>query len=250
MKKLPDKIKVGSFFTEDLWQADRPLLLESEEVATSDGEKGWVVKGIFAQGNVKNNNGRVYPVDILDKSMDDYIKDKVEMGRAFGELGHPDSPKINLDKVCILTTHLEKDGDNWNGSAKVMHHDCPNGKILRGILRSGGNIGVSTRGLGSANDANFQNEKCSMVGEFVMRATDIVADPSAPDAYVNAIREEKQYIMDDSNEVVCELNEETYKIFEAKLRNMSSKSKISIQEQRDYLYRGLVEFLSGLKKNP
>jgi hypothetical protein len=250
MKKLPDKIKVGSFFTEDLWTPDNPLLLESKEVEAEDGEKNWVVEGVFAQSNVKNNNGRVYPSDILDKSMNEYMKDKVKMGRAFGELGHPDSPKINLDKVCIIVTDLNKQDANWNGRAKVMHHDCPNGKILRGILRSGGNVGVSTRGLGSANDATFQNEKCSMVGEFVMRAVDVVADPSAPDAYVNAIREEKQYIMDESNEVVCELNEETYKIFEEKLRNMPSKAKVSIQEQRDYLYKGLVEFLNGLKKNP
>jgi hypothetical protein len=175
---------------------------------------------------------------------------KIKVGSFYTEeLGHPDSPKINLDKVCILVTDLSNQDNNWNGKAKVMHEDCPNGKILRGILRSGGNIGVSTRGLGSADDAELNGEKCNRVNEFVMRAVDVVADPSAPDAYVNAIREEKQYIMDDSNEVVCELNEETYKLFESQLRNMPSKTKVSMQEQRDYLYKGMMNFLSGLKKN-
>lgn len=244
MNKLPDNIKVSKLMIENYCP---DLLLESSHNAESNE---WFVEGIFAQGDVKNNNGRVYPVKLLDESMQDYISTKVDTKRAYGELGHPSSPKINLDLVCILVDKLEKKDANWMGHARVMHEDCPNGKILRGILKSGGSVGVSTRGLGAAENTRYGNEDCDLVNEFIMRAIDVVADPSAPDAYVNAIHEEKQYILDDSNEVVCELNEETYKIFEEKLRNMPRRVRTCNKEQTEYLYEGLVTFLSGLRKNP
>ena len=229
---------VGSVFNE---QAPVHSLM-SEETGSGD----WVVQGIFVQGEVLNNNGRVYPIDVLDGAVEEYKTEKIEKKRALGELGHPDSPKINLDKTCILVTDLLKKGNDYVGKAKVLHEDCPNGKILRGLLKSGVEIGVSTRGLGSANKSKYNGEEVNLVDQFVLRAVDVVADPSAPDAYVNAIQEEKQYILDASSGEVMEFNEENYKLFESRIKNLPVKHTRSTEE----VYGAIKNFLDGLRNNP
>jgi len=218
--------------------------LEAKEY-DQGGEKSYFVEGIFMQGDVLNNNKRVYPTNILDDAIAEYHKDKIVPKTAWGELGHPDSPKINLDKVAILVSDLTKQGNDFYGRAKVCHEDCPMGKILRGLLKTGGRVGVSSRGLGSANPSEYNGDDCNLVDAFNLRAIDVVADPSAPDAMVEAIQEEKQYILDASSNMVVELNEESYKIFETKLEVLPIKEEAK-QEQ---VYSAVKNFLNGLRSN-
>lgn len=216
-----------------------------DNIYTEECEGSWFVEGIFLQGDVLNNNKRVYPTTILDTSVDQYIQSRVSGKTAWGELGHPDSPKINLDKVAILTNELVKKGKDFYGKAKVCHEDCPMGKILRGLLKTGGRVGVSSRGLGTADKSKWQEEECDLVDHFVLRAIDVVADPSAPDAMVNAIEEEKVYILDDSNGEVTELNEESYKMFENQLRVLPVKST----DRTEKVFGAMKNFLNSLRAN-
>jgi len=189
-----------------------------EKILSEEVNGSYYVEGIFMQGDVLNNNKRVYPTSILENAVIEYDKGKIQPKTAWGELGHPDSPKINLDKVAILIESLSKRGNDFYGRAKVCHEDCPMGKILRGLLKTGGRVGVSSRGLGSANASKYNEEDCNLVDAFNLRAIDVVADPSAPDAMVEAIQEEKQYILEGSSGSIVELNEESYKLFENKIR--------------------------------
>lgn len=214
-------------------------------VKDEDGEKSYFVEGIFMQGDILNNNKRVYPTNILEKSIEEYNETKVQPKTAWGELGHPDSPKINLDKVAILVESLMKQGNDFIGRAKVCHEDCPNGKILRGLLKTGGRVGVSSRGLGSANPHTLSGQDCNLVDAFNLRAVDVVADPSAPDAMVEAIYEEKQYILNDSSGAIVELNEENYKIFESKLKVLPVKR----ENKQEELFESIKFFLNGLRSN-
>jgi len=216
-----------------------------DEIMSEEVGGDYFVEGIFMQGDVLNNNKRVYPTNILESAVEEYAKTKIANKTAWGELGHPDSPKINLDKVAILVESLTKRGSDFYGRGKVCHEDCPMGKILRGLLKTGGKVGVSSRGLGSANPTKFREEDCNLVDAFNLRAIDVVADPSAPDAMVEAIREEKQYILDDSSGSVVELNEETYKLFESKIEVLPVKSGPN-QEQ---VFGAIKNFLTGLRSN-
>lgn len=234
LNSMPN-VMVGNYF------------VESTKDATVKEENGeWYIEGPFAQGNIKNNNGRVYPSDVLSHAVEQYVQERVNKNRALCELGHPDSPKINLDKTCALVTNMDRRGDDWYGRAKVLHDDCPMGKILRGLVRSGVNVGVSTRGLGSANRSRWNEEKdVNVVDKFVMRAVDVVADPSGPDCYVNAIQEEKQYILDGSSDAVFDLNEETYKMFESKLSVMPVRE----DDKADKMFESIKFFLNSIKAN-
>jgi hypothetical protein len=214
-------------------------------VDTDDGEKAYFVEGIFMQGDVMNNNKRVYPTSILETAVQEYEKQKIVPKTAWGELGHPDSPKINLDKVAILVECLTKRGNDFYGRAKVCHEDCPMGKVLRGLLKTGGRVGVSSRGLGSANPASHGGEDCNLVDAFNLRAVDVVADPSAPNAMVEAIYEEKQYILDGSSDTVLELNEETYKLFEDNLKVLPVKE----EPKQEQVFEAVKNFLNGLRSN-
>lgn len=219
--------------------------MSEDQIFTEEREGSYFVEGVFLQGDVLNNNKRVYPVKILDESVDQYVQDRINGKTAWGELGHPDSPKINLDKVAILTTQLVKKGNDYFGKARVCHEDCPCGKIARGLIKTGGRLGVSSRGLGTANKSQWQEEDCDLVDHFVLRAIDVVADPSAPDAMVNAIQEEKQYILDDSTGEVTELNEESYKIFETQLRVMPVRK----DDKTEKVFTSMKNFLNSLRAN-
>jgi hypothetical protein len=149
------------------------------------------VEGIFLQSNIKNRNGRLYPESVMDKEVQRYIKEKVEKNSAFGELGHPDSPSINLDRISHLITSLHKEGNNWIGKAKIL--DTPMGRIAEGILKGGGRIGTSSRALGSLK---MNNEGINVVQNDFMLSTagDLVSDPSAPDAWVQGIMEGAEWV--------------------------------------------------------
>lgn len=161
-------------------------------VEEKNGKKEHYITGIFMQAEQKNRNGRVYPMPILSREVERYNQNYVQKNRAFGELGHPDSPTINLDRVSHMITSLKPDGNNIIGKAKIL--DTPNGKIVKSLLDGGASLGVSTRGVGSLKEAN--GYKLVQDDFHLATAADIVADPSAPDAFVQGIMEGKEWILD------------------------------------------------------
>lgn len=155
------------------------------------GKKSLYIEGVFLQSNMKNRNGRVYPKEIMQKEVQRYMQEQVETKRAYGELGHPDGPNINLDRVSHMITSLKEDGDNWVGKAKIL--DTPMGNIAASLIKEGAGLGVSSRGLGSLVETK---DGINEVQDDFMLATaaDIVADPSAPDAYVQGIMENREWV--------------------------------------------------------
>jgi hypothetical protein len=169
-----------------------------------NGEKRYFIEGIFLQAEKKNRNGRVYPKETLKKEVRKYNKEFVEQNRAFGELGHPDGPTVNLERVSHMITELYEDGDNFIGKAKIM--STPYGKIVENLLSDGAKLGVSSRGMGSLEEKGGANVVQS---DFTLAtAADIVADPSAPDAFVNGIMEGKEWVWD--NGVLQEVQIDKY----------------------------------------
>lgn len=163
-----------------------PVIIEENE----KGQKEYFIEGIFMQSEIKNRNGRVYPKEVMQKEVKRYVKEFVEKDRAFGELGHPEGPTINLDKVSHMITKLEEDGNNYVGRAKIL--STPNGQIVRNLIDDGAKLGVSSRGLGSLE----QKGGAQYVKDDFQLATagDIVADPSAPEAFVNGIMEGTEWV--------------------------------------------------------
>ena len=154
------------------------------------GKSNYKIKGIFLQGNIKNRNGRVYPVEVLEKEVNRYNKEFVDENRAYGELGHPDGPTVNLERVSHMVTSLKRDGDNFIGEAKIM--STPMGKIVENIMDDGGKLAVSSRGMGSLEQkkgANYVKDDF-----YLATAADIVADPSAPQAFVEGIMEGRDWV--------------------------------------------------------
>jgi len=152
--------------------------------------KDQYIRGVFMQSDVKNQNGRVYPYSVLKKEVKRYTSKFVNEGRALGELGHPMGPTINLDRVSHLITELNEDGKNFVGKAKIM--DTPNGKIVKNLLSSGVRLGVSSRGLGTIK-ANKKTGVNEVQKDFTLSTVDIVADPSAPAAFVDGIMEGREF---------------------------------------------------------
>ena len=172
------------------------LLVEEKE-----GKKTFYIKGPFLQGDIKNRNGRVYESRVLAKEVARYHENFINRGRALGELGHPDGPTINLDRVSHNITELYQDGSNFIGKAKILN--TPMGKIASGLLGDGVTLGVSSRGMGSL----VQREGVNYVGEdfHLATAADIVADPSAPDAFVQGIMEGKEWVWDNGLLKECDI---------------------------------------------
>ena len=162
-------------------------------VENRNGKKNLFIEGVFLQGEIKNRNGRMYPMQTLAREVGRYNENFVEKGRALGELGHPDGPTVNLDRVSHKIVSLKESGNNFIGKAKIL--GTPMGKIASNLLGEGVKLGVSSRGVGSLNKTN---EGYSVVGEDFTLATaaDIVADPSAPDAFVDGIMEGKDWVWD------------------------------------------------------
>jgi len=162
------------------------------EAKDEKGGKSYFIEGVFLQGDIKNRNGRVYPAEVLDKEINRYTKEYVEKNRAYGELGHPQGPSINLERVSHMITNLERDGSNFMGRAKIMT-ETPYGAIVKSLMDEGAQLGVSSRGMGSVK----QNGKgvAEVQSDFYLAtAADIVADPSAPDAFVQGIMEGKEWV--------------------------------------------------------
>ena len=176
-------------------------------VEEKNGKKNLFIEGIFLQANKPNRNKRLYEMNILEKEVKRYNENFVQKGRALGELGHPDGPTVNLDRVSHKITMLERKGDNFVGKAKIL--ETPMGKIASNLLSEGVSLGVSSRGVGSLKPTS---EGYSLVGEDFMLATaaDIVADPSAPDAFVQGVMEGKEWVWD-GGILREQLAEKTYK---------------------------------------
>ena len=172
----------------------REEINEAEYIIEEDnGKKSHKIKGIFMQANIKNRNGRVYPQEVLEKEVGRYNKEFVQRKRAFGELGHPDGPTVNLERVSHIITKLEGDSKgNYIGEAKIT--DTPYGKIVKSLIDEGAQLGVSSRGMGSLENKGGTNYVKSDF--YLATAADIVADPSAPQAFVNGVMEGKEWIWD------------------------------------------------------
>ena len=208
------------------------MKLISEEVSNAEylveetnGKKNYKIKGIFLQSNVKNRNGRVYPRDILENEVTRYNREFINKKRAFGELGHPDGPTVNLERVSHMITRLAPDGNNFVGEAKIM--DTPYGKIVKGLIDEGAQLGVSSRGMGSLiqrNGANYVKDDF-----YLATAADIVADPSAPDAFVEGIMESREWVWE--NGVLIEKDIEAWKqqVRDAKQRALE-ETKLKVFE--------------------
>ena len=190
--------------------------------ADQEGKKNYRIKGVFMQSEIKNRNGRMYPEQVLAKEVKRYNKEYVKEKRAFGELGHPDGPTVNLERVSHMITSLKQDGQNFIGEAKVM--DTPYGKIVKNLIDEGAKLGVSSRGMGSLEPRG----KMQIVKDdfYLATAADIVADPSAPNAFVEGIMEGKEWVWE--NGVVKEVDIATYKQLLIQKRKYNEDKNIQI----------------------
>ena len=200
-------------------------------VEETNGKKNYKIKGIFLQSDIKNRNGRVYPNEILHKEVTRYNREFINKNRAFGELGHPDGPVVNLERVSHMITKLHPDGSNFVGEAKIMN--TPYGKIVKGLIDEGAQLGVSSRGMGSLQTRGGVN----YVGEdfYLATAADIVADPSAPDAFVEGIMENKEWIWD--NGVLVEKNIDAWK------REIESAKRHALAEAKVKVFKNFLKNL-------
>jgi hypothetical protein len=203
--------------------------------AKEDGTKSYFIEGIIMQGDIKNRNGRVYPKEVLMKEMNRYNKNYVEAKRAYGELGHPAGPTINLDRVSHMFTELRQDGSNVVGRAKVM--DTPMGKIVKNLIDEGANLGISSRGMGSVKQN--RNGIMEVQSDFMLAtAGDIVADPSAPDAFVQGIMEGVDWVYDVAEQTWKSQN--AFDEIEDTVKKMSSKE---LEEQAFVMFDKFIKSL-------
>jgi len=200
-------------------------------VEETNGKKSYKIKGIFLQSDIKNRNGRIYENDILAKEVDRYSKEFIDKKRAFGELGHPDGPVVNMERVSHMITSLQSEGKNFIGEAKIM--DTPYGRIVKSLIDEGAQLGVSSRGMGSLVQKNGAN----YVGKdfYLATAADIVADPSAPDAFVEGIMENKEWVWD--NGIIKEKDIEEYK------EHIQQAKRLKIAEAKANVFKSFLEKL-------
>ena len=200
-------------------------------VEETNGKKNYKIKGGFLQSDIKNRNGRIYENDILQKEVKRYNQEFINKKRAFGELGHPDGPTVNLERVSHMITKLEPEGKNFIGEAKIM--DTPYGKIVKGLIDEGAQLGVSSRGMGSLVQKNGAN----YVGKdfYLATAADIVADPSAPDAFVEGIMENKEWVWD--NGVIKAQDIEEYK------EHIKEAKRLKLAEAKVKVFKNFIEKL-------
>ena len=207
--------------------------VENVEYITEEkdgGDKNYKIRGVFMQADVKNRNGRVYPMEVLEKEVAKYNKNFVNEKRAFGELGHPDGPTVNLERVSHMITKLYPDGKNFMGEAKIL--GTPMGNIVKNLMDEGAKLGVSSRGMGSLdskNGANYVRDDF-----YLATAADIVADPSAPNAFVEGIMEGKEWVWNNGS------------LVEAHVAELKQKFDV-IQRRRNAKFEAL-EFAKFLKK--
>ena len=192
------------------------------------------IEGVFLQSDLKNKNGRVYPREIMQREVQRYVNENVNTKRAYGELGHPDGPTVNLDRVSHMITELREDGNNWIGKAKIM--DTPMGRIVKELISEGAQLGVSSRGLGSLKERNGINE---VQGDFMLAtAADIVADPSAPDAFVSGIMEGKEWVFVNGKWTEQDIEEAKTSISKANIRDL--------EEEKMQVFSNFIDKLSKI----
>lgn len=199
--------------------------IEDAKIVITEGKNGkrnTFIEGVFLQADITNRNGRMYPMSIMEREVAKYNENYVGTGRALGELGHPDGPSINLDRASHLITSLRREGNNFVGKARLL--ETPMGKIAKQLLDEGVKLGVSSRGLGSIREQNG----VKVVGEDFMLATaaDIVADPSAPDAFVNGIMEGKEWVWANGSVAESEIDQIKKRIDDAAASQLTER-KIS-----------------------
>jgi hypothetical protein len=200
--------------------------------ANEAGGKSFYIEGVFMQAEQQNRNGRMYPLAVLQKETERYVAESVMKNRAYGELGHPDGPSINLERVSHITKSLRQDGNNFIGKAKIM--ETPYGNIVKNLMTEGATLGVSTRGMGSLTEGK---NGVKIVGNDFYLATcaDIVADPSAPDAYVRGIMENKEWVWD--NGVIREMDVQKQRTF------IEKSSKKDLEENMIKVFKDFVSKL-------
>ena len=209
MKLITEQIEEVKFLTED-----------------NNGTKSHYIQGVFLQGEIKNRNGRVYPIDILEREVGRYTEQNISKNRALGELGHPEGPTVNLDRASHKIESLVREGNNYIGKAKIL--DTPMGQIAKSLLGEGVSLGVSSRGVGSLREmggANYVRDDYQLA-----TAADIVADPSAPDAFVEGIMEGKEWVWDNGLLKEQEVSQIKKQIDSATLYNLQER-KVSAFEQ-------------------
>lgn len=210
-------------------------IVEQVQVITEEKTKDLYIEGVFLQSELANRNNRIYPKSVMEKEVARYMKEYVDSKRAFGELGHPEGPTINLDRVSHIITSLKEDGNNYVGRAKILN--TPMGNIVRGLIEGGAQLGVSSRGMGTLKERDGGiNEVQSDF--YLATAADIVADPSAPDAFVQGIMENKEWMfvngswtyqnIDETKKLIeqtqrKQLEEVKYRVFENFLNRLSKK---------------------------
>ena len=193
-------------------------------------DKSYKIRGIFMQADIKNRNGRVYPMEILNKEVTKYNKNFIKESRAFGELGHPDGPTVNLERVSHMITSLEPEGKNFIGEAKIM--STPMGEIVKSLMDEGAKLGVSSRGMGSLDKkggANYVRDDF-----YLATAADIVADPSAPNAFVEGIMEGKEWVWNNGALLESEM--------------MEMKKEFDVKERRRNATKEALAFAKFLKR--
>lgn len=181
-------------------------------VEQANGKKDYKIKGIFMQAEMKNKNGRVYPKDILEREVMRYNREFINKSRAFGELGHPDGPTVNLERVSHMIKSLYPEGNNFIGEAKIL--DTPYGKIVKNLIDEGAKLGVSSRGMGTLSNSRGANVVNNDF--YLATAADIVADPSAPEAFVEGIMEGKEWVWDNGVLKEQEINQLKLQVEQAK----------------------------------
>ena len=202
----------------------------TETLDEATGKKNLFIEGVFMQGDIKNRNGRMYPADVLDKEVKRYNDQYIEKNRAYGELGHPQGPTINLERVSHMITKLERDGSNFMGKAKIMT-ETPYGKIVESLIKDGGQLGVSSRGMGSVKPSR-DGTGVVQSDFYLATAADIVADPSAPDAFVNGIMEGKEWVWE--NGVIREATVADYK------KQIKTASKKELEETKLTIFKDFI----------
>jgi len=194
--------------------------------ATDDGRKNMYIEGIFMQAEQKNRNGRMYPLPVMEREVSRYVNDYVNKNRAYGELGHPEGPTINLERVSHMIKELRQEGSNFIGKAKIM--DTPYGNIVKNLINEGACVGVSTRGLGSLKEGG-DGTKVVQDDFYLATAADIVADPSAPDAFVQGIMENREWVYVAGRWTERQIEESKEKIKKVSKRDLE-KTKLQIFE--------------------
>ena len=195
--------------------------------AKNNGEKNYLIAGVFAESEKKNRNGRVYPKAIMEKAVDKYVTEQVRTKRSVGELNHPDGPTVNLDKVSHLITDLKMEGNDVVGRAQIL--DTPNGKIVKGLLDGGVQLGVSTRGMGSLAK---NGDTMVVKDDYLLNTIDIVQDPSAPGAFVNGIMEGVEWVWNNGIIEAQEIEKMETEIKKAPRKNLY---EVQVREYKNFL---------------